>query len=96
MHYYSTSNSELKFGLKEALFKGLGPDRGLFIPSPLPLIGRRLLESFRDTDLTGIAVSLSDLLFGEDIPPEDLHTLVEEAVNFDTPLVQVDEEKVTN
>ncbi|MCK4751220.1 MAG: threonine synthase, partial [Bacteroidales bacterium] len=91
MHYYSTNNRELKFGLKEALLKGLAPDGGLFMPSPIPVLSRSGLEELRDLDLTGIAVKLSELLFGEDIPVDDLATIVEDAINFDTPLVKVEE-----
>lgn len=92
MHYYSTSNRELKYGLKEALLKGLAPDRGLFMPSAFPILSRDRLLAIREMNLTEIAVELSDLLFGNDIPLSELRPLVEEAVNFDTPLVKVEED----
>ena len=91
MHYYSTSNRELKSTLKEAVLKGLAPDGGLYMPSSYPVLSRESLESFRNMDLTGIAVTLSSLLFGSDIPEAELSRLTEEAINFDTPLVQVEE-----
>ena len=91
MHYYSTSNRELKSTLKEAVLKGLAPDGGLYMPSSYPVLSRETLESFRNMDLTGIAVKLSTLLFGSDIPEAELSRLTEEAINFDTPLVQVEE-----
>ena len=91
MHYYSTSNRELKSTLKEAVLKGLAPDGGLYMPSSYPVLSRESLESFRNMDLTGIAVKLSTLLFGSDIPEAELSRLTEEAINFDTPLVQVEE-----
>lgn len=91
MHYYSTSNRELKFGLKEAVIKGLAPDGGLFMPASIPVITREILESFREMDLTGIAVTLSRVLFGEDIPESELERIASEAINFDTPLVEVEE-----
>ena len=91
MHYYSTSNRELKSTLKEAVLKGLAPDGGLYMPSSYPVLSRESLESFRNMDLTGIAVTLSTLLFGSDIPEAELSRLTEEAINFDTPLVQVEE-----
>jgi threonine synthase len=91
MHYYSTRNRELKTGLKEALLKGLAPDRGLFMPSAFPVLSRDRLMAIREMNLTEIAVELSILLFGEDIPKTDLIPLVQEAVCFDTPLVKVEE-----
>jgi len=91
MHYYSTSNREMKSGLKEAVIKGLAPDRGLFMPSSLPVLSRNTLEAFRNMDLSDIAVRVSQALFGEDIPKADLEKITREAINFDTPLVQVEE-----
>ena len=91
MHYYSTGNRELKSTLKEAVLKGLAPDGGLYMPSSYPVLNRETLESFRNMDLTGIAVTLSTLLFGSAIPEAELSRLTEEAINFDTPLVQVEE-----
>jgi threonine synthase len=91
MQYYSTSNRELKSGLKEAVIKGLAPDRGLFMPSSFPVLSRVTLEEFRNMELPGIAVKVSQALFGEDIPESELTRLTEEAINFDTPLVKVDE-----
>ena len=91
MHYYSTSNRKLKSTLKEAVLKGLAPDSGLYMPSSYPVLSREILDSFRNMDLSGIAVTLSNLLFGSDIPEDELGRLTEEAINFDTPLVQVEE-----
>ncbi len=68
MHYYSTSNRELRYGLKEALIKGLAPDRGLFMPASVPVLTRATLEGFRNKKLPEIALSLSSALFGEDMP----------------------------
>jgi len=91
MHYYSTSNRELRNGLKEAVIKGLAPDRGLYMPSSIPVLSRLTLERMHGMNLSEIAVILSQALFGEDIPETDLKKITEEAINFDTPLVQVDE-----
>jgi threonine synthase len=92
MHYYSTRNRDLKFGLREALFKGLAPDGGLFMPSHIPILSWDRLQAIRGMNLTEIALEISALLFGEDIPPEELKPIVEDAIIFDTPLVQVEED----
>jgi threonine synthase len=91
MHYYSTGNRELRSGLREAVMRGLAPDRGLYMPRTFPVLTRSTLESFRGMDLSGIAVQVALALFGEDIPESDLKEITEGAVNFDTPLVQVEE-----
>jgi len=91
MHYYSTSNRELEIPLKEAVIKGLAPDRGLFMPAAIPVLNRASLEGFRNKELPDIAVTLSQALFGEDIPVSELEKITREAINFDTPLVRVEE-----
>ena len=91
MHYYSTSNRELSSTLKEAVIKGLAPDSGLYMPSSIPVLTRETLEGFRNMELPEIAVTLSRTLFASEIPEAELTRLTEEAINFDTPLVQVEE-----
>ncbi|MEN8204218.1 MAG: pyridoxal-phosphate dependent enzyme, partial [Bacteroidota bacterium] len=92
MYYYSTRNKKLKYGLKEAVLEGLAPDGGLFMPSHIPILAREELEEMQDMNLTQIALKVSELLFGEDISKEALQTIVEDAINFDTPLVKVEED----
>jgi threonine synthase len=91
MYYYSTTNRELRSGLKKAVISGLAPDRGLFMPASLPVISRAMLEEFRGMDLSAIAVEVSQLLFGDDIPENELRKIARDAINFDTPLVEVEE-----
>lgn len=92
MHYYSTNNRALRFGLKEALLKGLAPDNGLFMPSVIPVLSREEQEGLRGLDLTQIAFRLTEKLFGEDISQGDLKAIVEGAINFDTPVVRVEKD----
>ena len=90
MQYYSTNDKKLRYSLKDALIKGLAPDRGLFMPLSIPKLSLEQLDRIRNMDLTDIAVEISNMLFGEDIPQNELESLVREAVNFDTPLVKVE------
>ena len=71
---------------------GLAPDRGLYMPVAIPILTRLQLEKIPGMNLTAIALTCSEQLFGEDIPRDELTPIVEEAVNFDTPLVKVDED----
>jgi len=91
MHYYSTSNKQLKSKLKEAVIKGLAPERGLYMPASIPVLTRKSLESLREMELPAMAVTLAHVLFGEDIPEAELKRITEDAINFDTPLVEVEE-----
>ncbi len=87
MEYYSTHNRKLKTNLREAVFKGLARDGGLYMPEHLPAVPRQFLDEIAHHDLQDIAVFLSRLLFGDDIPEADLVDIATDAVNFETPLV---------
>jgi threonine synthase len=52
MYYYSTNNKELKFGLRDALLKGLAPEDALFMPSVIPVLSREELEGLKNLNLT--------------------------------------------
>ena len=91
MKYYSTRNKMEKASLKEAVMRGLAPGGGLYMPVEIPVLRRDELEEIRELDLTGIAVLLSQKLFGDDLPQGELADLAADAVNFDTPVVKVEE-----
>jgi threonine synthase len=46
--YYSTNLKAPKVTFREALLKGLAPDRGLYMPDRIPLIGSEELQSFKE------------------------------------------------
>src|SRR6056297_1466619 len=90
MKYYSTRNKKEKASLKEAVMRGLAPGGGLYMPVEIPVLHRGELEEIRNLDLTGIAVLLSQKLFGDDLPDSELADIAADAVHFDTPVVKVE------
>ncbi len=90
MNYYSTNDRHLKVGLKEAVFKGLARDGGLYMPERIPRVPDKFLEAIAHHDLQDIAVFLSRLLFGDDIPEADIVEIASASINFITPLVNVE------
>lgn len=91
MEYYSTNNKQLKVSLKEAVFKGLAKDKGLFMPESIPVLPASFFYESGKKEFKEIAFELALALFGEDIPKKDLKELTYDAINFETPLVQVHE-----
>ena len=89
MNYYSTNNKNLKVDLKEAVFKGLAKDGGLYMPEQIPVVDRDFLNSLESKDLQETAFSLCKKLFIDDIPEEELYRISTEALNFDIPLVKI-------
>ncbi len=92
MRYYSTRNKNSTASLEEAVKKGLAPDKGLFMPERFkPLSNGDMQQIQQSTSLAETARIVANQLFGEDIKAPVLREIVDDAVYFDTPLVQVAE-----
>lgn len=92
MKYYSTNNKSLSFNLRDAVLQGLAPDNGLFMPEKIPLLTRSELEDLKNYNLTEISIIISERLFGTDIPSGELAELVGKAIDFDTPVIKVEDD----
>jgi threonine synthase len=91
MNYYSTENRQLKRSLKNALLEGLAPDGGLFMPESIPVLSKTQLQSFKNKTFQEIAREIAWSLFHEDLSESDILEITDSAINFDTPLVKVEE-----
>lgn len=93
MKLYSTKNKKAFTNLKYAVLKGLPDDNGLFMPQEIPRLSSAFLENLSEFSFQEIAFSICQALFKGAIPDADLQAIIENAVNFPAPVVQLDEEK---
>jgi threonine synthase len=91
MHYYSTQKKAPSATLQEAVVKGLAPDRGLYMPEIIQQLPDSFFDGITHLELTEIAKTVAAAFFGEDIPKEELYTIVTDTLNFEIPLRQVEE-----
>ena len=84
--YYSTNGRAPRADLRKAVVKGLAEDRGLYMPERIP----RLPDDFLRGSFVETSFGVADAFFGEEIPREELHRIVEETLAFDCPLVEVE------
>jgi len=89
MQYYSTNNRDLKVSLKEAVFRGLAPDKGLFMPEKFVCLDQNFVTNLPDYSVEEIAYTVSDAFFGDDVEKDELVRITLDAVNFPIPLVHV-------
>ncbi len=89
MLYYSTNKASQDVSLKEAVIKGLAPDKGLYMPSTIKQLPAAFYSNMGDMSLRGIAFVVAEAFFGEDVPADTLKRIVDETLSFDTPLVEV-------
>ncbi|MFN3405756.1 MAG: threonine synthase [Cytophagaceae bacterium] len=90
MQLYSTKNKSQKVSLKEAVFKGLPSDNGLFMPEVIPAMDKTIFERMDNMSFQEIAVEVCKTLIGTDIPESDLKKIVNDAITFDAPLVYIE------
>ena len=91
MHLYSTNNKSKRVDLKEAVLSGLPDDKGLFMPSSIPVLGATFFREIRNLSFPALVLELSDRLIGDVIPRPELKKLMEAAIDFDAPLVPLDD-----
>jgi threonine synthase len=89
--FVSTRGDSPAVGFREALFAGLAPDGGLYVPESLPAID---FGDLRDASLVEIGTAIAMPLVGRDIPRLDLARLLADALNFPIPLALVGDRAV--
>src|SRR3984893_5324868 len=91
MLYYSTNNRSPKVEFKEATIRGQAPDKGLYFPETIPVFSKEVFSNLDTWSNQAIAFRLISPYVGSTIPPVILDQIVSETINFEFPLVQVDE-----
>ena len=89
MKYYSTNGNAPKVSLKDAIIKGLAPDKGLYMPETIPTLPAAFFNNIGGLSLPEIAFVAADSLFGEDVDADILKRIVYETLSFDIPLHKV-------
>lgn len=85
MNYVSTGGRAPAVSFQAALFAGLAPDGGLYIPETLSPFSRAFIDNLSTTTLQAIGERLADAYI-EDIPPDDAAALLRQAWSFPIPL----------
>ena len=89
MKYYSTQLNSPKTSFREALFSGLAPDGGLYMPDTIP---QRSIGSFSESYLYyELAVQMIAPFVGNEMNETELADICEAAFSFSVPLVKLDE-----
>ena len=90
--YYSTNHNlsdgfKEKVSFKEALFKGLAPDRGLFMPESIPSMTKEEILALKDKPYYEVAYAVLKKFI--DLP--ELKELCKDAYYFEVPIEKTDD-----
>ncbi|MEY3412005.1 MAG: L-threonine synthase [Bacteroidota bacterium] len=92
MQFYSTNHKSENVGLEEAIFRGLPQDNGLYMPVAINPMTDDFFAKIDRMSFREISYEVSKRIIGDSVPHSVLREIVETAINFDTPLVQVEDD----
>ena len=91
MKYYSTYNKDYVVSFEEAVTKGLSPDGGLFVPEHIPTLDNSFYKNLINLSIQEIGFVVARQFVDDEITDTDLKNIIDDAINFDAPLVMLDE-----
>ena len=89
MELYSTKGKVENVSFEQAVFKGLPDDNGLYMPTEIPKLPESFFETIDSKTFPEIAFEVANALIGDEVPEEDLRKIIDDAVNFETPVVNI-------
>jgi threonine synthase len=91
MQFYSTNNPTEWVDLREAIFKGLPDDNGLYMPTVIPKLKSDFIKNLKQHSFQSLAYEISKRILQGALPDADLKRIVDSAMDFPAPTVQLDE-----
>jgi threonine synthase len=91
MQFYSTNNTSTRASFKDAVFNSMPQDKGLYMPVSIPRLDDKFLNNLDQYSLPEIAFHVAQTLLGDDIPADDLKTIIYDAINFYAPIVKLED-----
>ncbi|MCH7525543.1 MAG: threonine synthase, partial [Bacteroidetes bacterium] len=91
MQYYSLNKKAPNTSFKDAVIKGLAPDKGLYFPKNISALPKTFFENINDLSHSEIAFETIKQFVEPDIPEAILKKIVEETLSFDFPVVKLND-----
>ena len=92
MKLYSTNNPDLRVDFPTAVFNSMPLDKGLYMPVHIPQLDQEFIDNIDKFTLSQIAYKVASALMKDTIPLEDLQAIIDDAINFEAPVVELDPE----
>lgn len=91
MNLYSTNNHKLEVDFETAVFNSMPLDKGLYMPISIPALDTAFIENIDQYTLSEIAFKVASALLQGAIPQNDLQSIIDDAINFEAPVVELQE-----
>jgi threonine synthase len=91
MNYYSLNHKAPNTSFKDAVIKGLAPDKGLYFPESIEKLPASFFDSISELSPQEIAFEAIKQFVSPEIPEDELKRIVEETLCFDFPVVNIND-----
>lgn len=91
MMYYSTNGQAPKATLREAVERGLAPDKGLYMPESIQKLPSDFFEHIDQLTFQELSLEVARAFFGGDVDDASLRRIVYDTLSFETPLRLVED-----
>ena len=92
MNYYSLNKKAPNTTFKDAVIKGLAPDKGLYFPESITPLSKSFFDKIDDLSYEEIAFEAIKQFVSPDIPEAILKTIISETLSFDFPIVEINKD----
>lgn len=92
MNYYSLNKKAPTTTFKEAVVRGLAPDRGLYFPESITPLPQSFFDNIDNLSYEEIAFEAIKQFVLPDIPKDVLKTIIDETLSFDFPVVEINKD----
>ncbi len=92
MNYYSLNKTAPNSSFKDAVIKGLAPDKGLYFPESITALPRSFFDKIDVLSYEDIAFECIKQFVSPDIPESILKKIIEDTLSFDFPIVEINKD----
>ena len=89
MNYYSLNKKAPNVSFKDAVIKGLAPDKGLYFPESITPLAKDFFNHIEYFSATEIAYEVIKQFVGDEIPEKELKEIIEDTLSFNFPVVPI-------
>ncbi|MEY4384228.1 MAG: Threonine synthase [Bacteroidota bacterium] len=90
MKLYSTAGQSPDVDLEEAIFRGLPPDNGLYMPTEIKRLPEAFLADLENKSIQEIAFAVCKNLLGDDLTDSEIHQIIDQSITFDAPIFELE------
>ncbi len=95
MNFYSLNEQAPNVSFKDAVIKGIAPDKGLYFPERIEPLPPTFFAGIADLSHQEIAFNAIHQFVSHDIPNDKLRAILAKVLDFDFPVVQLEENVAT-